>query len=111
MSLLGKRRTIDTCSKKVALPRARPYRSTMQKRIFALIAFALCAFSTFALGAADTPETRRHEAERYLQATPPKAMFEDMAEKMAVNLPPEQRAQFKATLTSNLDIPANTETM
>jgi hypothetical protein len=33
-----------------------------------LVLFISCALS---LGAPDTPETRRHEAERYLQATPP----------------------------------------
>jgi hypothetical protein len=38
---------------------------------------------------------RGHEAERYLQATPPKALFEDMADKMTMNLPPDQRQQFK----------------
>src|SRR5205809_5740201 len=83
----------------------------MQKQTFTLTILTLFASCGLALSAPDTPETRRHEAERYLQATPPKAMFEDMAEKMSVNLPPEQRAQFKATLTSNLDIPAITKAM
>src|SRR4051794_24346833 len=41
--------------------------------------------SVGAFADADTPQTRRREAERYLQATPPKAMFQDMAEKMAAN--------------------------
>jgi hypothetical protein len=63
----------------------------MQKQFFVLTVLTLCVSSTFILGAADTPETRRHEAERYLQATPPKALFEDMADKMAANLPPDQR--------------------
>jgi len=57
-------------------------------------------------GATDTPETRRHEAERYLQATPAKALFEDMADKMAANLPAEQREQFKRMMTAELDIAA-----
>ena len=82
----------------------------MQKQIFALAILALCT-STFALGATDTPETRRREAERYLQATPPKAMFEDIADKMAVNLPPADREKFKQMLTSQLDIQALTKTM
>jgi hypothetical protein len=48
----------------------------MQKQIFVLTVLTLCASSTFVFSATDTPETRRHEAERYLQATPPKAMFD-----------------------------------
>jgi len=83
----------------------------MQKQIFALAVLTLCTSSTFVLGATDTPETRRREAERYLQATPPKAMFEDMADKMAVNLPPAEREKFKQMLTSQLDIPALAKAM
>ena len=83
----------------------------MQKQIFVLVVLTLCASSTLILSATDTPETRRREAERYLQATPPKAMFEDMADKMAANLPPAEREKFKQTLTSQLDIPALTKAM
>jgi len=52
----------------------------------------------FVFGATDIPETRRHEADRYLQTTAPKALFEDMADKIAVNLPPEQRQKFKPVM-------------
>ena len=83
----------------------------MQKQIFALVVLASCTSSTLILSATDTPETRRHEAERYLQATPPKAMFEDMADKMAANLPAADREKFKQMLTSQLDIPALTKAM
>jgi hypothetical protein len=81
-----------------------------EKMIFAAIILTL-ARTPMLFAAADTPETRRHEAERYLQATPPKALFEDMADKMAGNLPPDQRAQFKATMTSQLDLAAITKAM
>ena len=83
----------------------------MQKQLFVLAVLTLCTSSTLVLGAADTPETRRREAERYLQATPPKAMFEDIADKMAANLPPAEREKFKQTLTSQLDIQALTKAM
>src|SRR6266516_13067 len=63
----------------------------MQKQTFTLTILTLFISCGFAFSAPDTPETRRHEAERYLQATPPKALFEDMADKMAANLPPGQR--------------------
>ena len=61
--------------------------------------------------ATDTPETRHHEADRYLQAIPPKALFEDMADKMATNLPADQRQQFKQMMTKDLDIAALSKAM
>jgi hypothetical protein len=76
----------------------------MQKQIFALAVVTLFGSSALVISATDTPETRRREAERYLQASPPKALFEDMADKMAANLPPDQREQFKRVMTTQLDI-------
>jgi hypothetical protein len=83
----------------------------MQKQTLVLVVVTLVISSAFVFSATDTPETRRREAERYLQATPPKAMFEDMADKMAVNLPPAEQEKFKQMLTSQLDIQALTKTM
>src|SRR6184192_3928296 len=83
----------------------------MRKQTFTLTILTLFISCGLAFSAPDTPETRRHEAERYLQATPPKALFEDMADKMAANLPPEQRDQFRKLMTSQLDIAALTKAM
>lgn len=47
----------------------------------AALALTICLQATSLIAATDTPETRRREAERYLTAIPPKAMFEDMADK------------------------------
>ena len=82
----------------------------MQKEIIVL-AVTLFTSSAFVFSATDTPETRRHEAERYLQASPPKAMFEDVADKMAANIPADQRAQFKQAMTTDVDIAALTKAM
>ena len=79
----------------------------MQKQIFALIAVVLCSSPVFIRAAADTPETRRKEAERYLQVSPPKALFEDMA----ANLPADQREQFKKIMTTEVDIAALSKAM
>ena len=42
---------------------------------------------------------------------PPKALFEDMADKMTMNLPPDQRQQVKRMMTAELDIAALTKAM
>ena len=63
------------------------------------------------MSAADTPETRRKEAERYLQVSPPKALFEDMGDKMAETLPADQREQFKKLMTTEVDIAALSKAM
>ena len=82
----------------------------MKQKVMVLIVLTFCAgFPVF--GAPDTFETRRREAERYLQVSPPKALFEDMADKMAANLPPDQREQFKKVMTTQLDIAALTKAM
>ena len=88
-----------------------PYQSVNVKlQVFVLVVLTVCAWSPV-YSAPDTPETRRHEAERYLQATPPKALFEDMADKMAMNLPADQRQQFKQMMTTGIDIAALSKAM
>ncbi len=84
------------------------------KKSALIVVLWLCVASLsnlIAEGVADTPENRRREAERYLQATPPKAMFADLAEKAAMNLPPADREKFKQMMTSSLDIDALTKAM
>ena len=82
----------------------------MDKQII-IAAVTLLTSSVFVNGATDTPETRRREAERYLQVSPPKALLADMADKVAVNFPPDQREQFKRAMTTQLDISALTKAM
>jgi hypothetical protein len=104
--------TLIIPQKKIALLPMHVYHSVpMRKYTFTLTILTLFISSSLAFSAPDTPESRRHEAERYLQATPPKALFEDMADKMAANLPPDQREQFKKLMTSQLDIAALTKAM
>jgi hypothetical protein len=45
------------------------------------------------------------------KAIPPKALFEDMADKIATNLPADQRQQFKQMMTKDLDIVALSKAM
>jgi hypothetical protein len=83
----------------------------MQKPILILIVLTLSASPAWVSAAPDTPETRRQEAERYLKAMPPRAMFDDIADKMAANLPRDQRDQFKRMMTADLDMAALTKAM
>jgi hypothetical protein len=84
----------------------------MKKRLFTLALLTCIGLQSIALAEEnDTIDSRRHEAERYLQAAPPKEMFADMAEKMAVNVPPPEREKFKQTLTSELNVTAISRAM
>ena len=99
-------------SKKIDLLSARLYQSIpMQKQIFALAVLTLCTSSTFVLGAADTPETRRREAERYLQATPPKACLRTWPTTWLRTFRRQSERNSNKRLTSQLDIPALTKAM
>lgn len=95
----------------MALPVALRYQSpTMKEKALVTLVLIVCALSPV-FSAADTPETRRKEAERYLQVSPPKALFEDMADKMAANIPADQREQFKKVMTTQVDIGALSKAM
>ena len=97
--------------KKLALAPSLRYQSpTMKQKVLVLLVLTVCAWSPV-FSAPDTPETRRKEAERYLQVSPPKALFEDMADKMAANLPTDQRDQFKKLMTTQVDIAALSKAM
>ena len=82
----------------------------MKQKLVVLLVLTICASSPV-FSAPDTPETRRKEAERYLQVSPPKALFEDMADKMAETLPADQREQFKKLMTTQVDIAALSKAM
>src|SRR6516225_1631912 len=95
----------------MALPSALRYQSrTMKQKFVILLVLTLFPWSSV-FSAADTPETRRKEAERYLQVSPPKALFEDIADKMAANIPADQREQFKKLMTTQVDIAALSKAM
>jgi len=76
-------------------------------KITLMLLFSLLALPVWALE--DTPKNRDQQAERYLQATPPKELFKDMAEQMSKNMPEARRDQFKAMLEQFLDVEALTK--
>ena len=83
---------------------------SMKQKLVVLLVLTLSSWSPV-FSAADTPETRRKEAERYLQVSAPKELFEDMADKMAANIPADQREQFKKLMTTQVDIAALSKAM
>lgn len=70
------------------------------------IPIALLALASHCLALEDTPENRNAEAQRYLKATPPQEMMNDMTVNMAKNLPEAQRDGFIKLMTKNLDLAA-----
>jgi hypothetical protein len=76
------------------------------KKIVLVIGLILVASNALCID--DSPSNRRIEAERYLEATPPQALFEDMAEQMAYNLAPSERKNFKDLIMKHLDLEALT---
>jgi hypothetical protein len=84
------------------------------KRIAKLSAVALLfclSAGSPALALDDTPENRTAQADNYLRAVPPQSLMNDLAEKVAATLPEDQRANYKALLTKNLDMNAVTNLM
>jgi hypothetical protein len=70
-----------------------------------LTALALfVASSAFAIE--NTPENRRKQAMRYLEATPPKELLADMTEQMAKNIPEAQQQMFRDAMTKYIDVDA-----
>ena len=81
------------------------HQTTMKTTL--LILFSLLALPVWAME--DTPANRSKQADRYMQATPPKELFKDMAEQMSKNMPAERREQFKLVLEKFLDVEALTK--
>ena len=66
------------------------------KKIALVLFFTLLTLPAFALE--DTKANREQQAARYLLATPPKEVIDDMADQMAKTMQPDERAAFKSIL-------------
>lgn len=85
----------------------------MKKWIIAALFVALtpAAWTSTALAITDTPENRAAQADRYLAAVPPQALFDDMIEKISKTIPEAQRAAFVTGLTKHMDMARLTPAM
>jgi len=84
-------------------------KGSKMKKLVLVILLVLVSSTAFAIE--DSAEARNKEAKRYLSVAQPKAMFQDMADQMALNLPPERRELFKNIMTKYMDIEAITKSM
>jgi hypothetical protein len=53
---------------------------------------------------ADTKANREREANRYLEIVPPIEMFDDMTERMALQLPEAERKKFVESMRKHMDL-------
>ena len=80
------------------------------KKLFIVLIICI-SISAGAFAMEDTSLNRQKETDRYLQTTPPDELMKNMAENMAMNFPPEQRAEFKTFCIKHMDIKAITKIM
>jgi len=66
------------------------------KKIALVLFVTLLTLPAFALE--DTKANREQQAARYLLATPPKEVIDDMADQMVKTMQPDERAAFKSIL-------------
>jgi hypothetical protein len=76
-----------------------------------LFIVALLAMTLPAAALEDTPENRAAQIDRYLTAIPPKALFDDMINKMVQQMPPEHREGFRSLMLKNFDFNVLTTSM
>ena len=81
----------------------------MTKIRFVMAAALVLLLASQAFCLDDTEANRKVQVERYLKAVPPAELFQDMTEKLATLVPPENREMFKATMSKNLDLNAITK--
>lgn len=76
-----------------------------------LLALFVLAAASCAFAIEDTPENRTREARRYLAATPPRELFNDVAEQMVKSAPAGKQELVRNAFTKHLDIDALTVAM
>ena len=75
------------------------------------IALVLLSLSATCFALEDTPANRAVQADRYVAATPPSELFNDMAVNMAKTMPEAQRQRFIDVMTKDLDVASVTKAM
>ena len=71
-----------------------------------LTAILFCSFAFSVSALEDSKDNRKYQAKRYMASQSSEEMLKDMAENMSMNLPPEQRKDFRVMLLNYVDISA-----
>ena len=71
--------------------------------LLATLLTVAAARSVRAQALADTPENRRAQAQRYLEAVPPKQLFADLTKNMSASVPAAQRDKVLAMFTAAVE--------
>lgn len=72
--------------------------------MIARIALIFIFISGPVLALEDSNSNRLEQAERYMATTPPEELLKDMAVNMSMNLPPEDRDDFRNLLIEHVDV-------
>ena len=75
-----------------------------------LIIVAVTLFAP-AVAIDDTPENRLIQIERYLEAVPPKEVFEGLSNQVAMNFPPREQLEFRSLMKDFVDLDVITDAM
>lgn len=76
------------------------------KRLVIILLTCILSNSAIGKGLVDNRENRLAEAHRYLEATPPSELMDDMTKNMSLNLPDEKRRELTDMMTKHLDMVA-----
>ncbi|MDJ0750584.1 MAG: DUF2059 domain-containing protein [Woeseiaceae bacterium] len=81
------------------------------KAFQSLLIIILATLSGPAVAIDDTPENRLVQIERYLEAVPPKKIFEDLSNQIAMNFPPGEQLEFRSLMKDFVDLDVITDAM
>ena len=68
-----------------------------------VVAWAL-SFPPAASAIEDSPQARAAQADRYIEAMPPKDMISDLAKQISQSMPPEQAQKFRDVMMKEIDL-------
>lgn len=79
--------------------------------LVSLSSFLLVPSAIRAQGLVDTPENRKQQAQRYLEATPPALLFQEVADKGAAQLPPSEQEKYKQVFLAQVEMSTVQQTL
>ncbi len=81
------------------------------KTLQSLLIIVLVTLSGPTVAIDDTPENRLIQIERYLEAVPPRKLFEELSNQIAMSFPPGEQLEFRSLMTDFVDVDVITDAM